>query len=108
MSSPWLALKRTSTDVLTVVSATSGALATGAATIEQIASVGLVHANNYRISTEIALQQDLAQSIERRKQSLAISDANFYRDIKKQLSADPELQALYDISLAKYQTPALA
>jgi hypothetical protein len=102
MSSPWLALKRTSTDVLTVVSASSGAIATGAATIEQLASVGLAHATNYRVSVEIALKQDLEQNIERRKQALAISDATFYLDIKSQLSGNPELAELYETSLAKY------
>ena len=102
MSSPWLAIKQATTDAATVISASSSALATTAATLEQLSAVALVHATNYRVSTASALAQDLQQNIERRKQSLAISDATFYRDIKKQLNADPDLALLYEESLKKY------
>lgn len=102
MSSPWLAVKAASTDVATVISTTANVVVTVASTLEALAAVAQIHATNYRVSTASALSQDLQQNIERRKQSLAISDATFYRDIKKQLTADPELALLYEESLKKY------
>lgn len=102
MSSPWLAVSRTTTDVLTVISATSGALSNGAEAVSELAAVGLVHARAYRVATQRDIAQDEAQRFERRRQTLAISDATFYRDVNKQLAADPELQSLYNASLLKY------
>lgn len=107
MSSPWLALKRTSTVTLVAIESTASVVGNAATGLADLAAVGAAHAYHYRSETETVLQQDSQRRINRRVHTLAVEDAEFYKDLNKRLNADPELQALYNSALVTYHKPTL-
>lgn len=103
MSSPWLALTSATTSALTAVSASASVLTNTAEGIADLAAYGATHARVLRIETEQTLMADMTNRMARREQTLAVADARFYRELKKELAADPELAQLYSESLASYR-----
>lgn len=90
------AVRRTSTDVLTTVSATSNVVSVSATALADLANVGALHARHYRDTTAKELElarQDLFALSEKRA-NLRVARAAL--ELEHELDADEKLAAKYE------------
>lgn len=104
MSNVMFALRRTTTDALSSVSAAAGAITHSATAVSDLAATGAAHARAYREDTEITLRQDSTRRRTRRVHQLAIEDAQFYLDLESQLGNDNRLKELYQATIKEYNS----
>lgn len=98
--------RRTTTDVLTTVSATTGALTHAAESVSALAEAGSLHAKHYRDVTKLRLDltreeyQDIAESQAKLKIARAVHSIN------QELAGDPALEEIYNsISFSSSNRP---
>lgn len=109
MANIMLAFRKTTTDALTTISATTNALTHGAQAVSALSETGSLHAQHYRNVTKKRLSlteqeyEDIAESQAKLKIATAILS------IEDQLESDPRLAAIYDrISLKSTKQPGLS
>jgi hypothetical protein len=104
MANLTLATKHTVVNALGTVVAATNAITHTADAVSALAEAGAAHATAYRDDTIAVLQLDATRRRERRVREMAFEDAQALLDMDRRLHENQELQALYDQSLAAYNS----
>lgn len=103
MANVMLAARTATADTFRTVSATTGAITNLIDSASDMAAVAKVHSSDYLADTKLTVAADRMQRQERKVHDLARQDAQFYRDLNKEMREDSELEGYYKSSLIEYR-----
>lgn len=95
MSSLFTAFRRTTTDVLSTVSATTSSITHGAQALSSITESGALRARAYRDATEAEIAENAGRRQYERVNAAKLDVARKTLDLKRELDADKELAEIF-------------
>ncbi len=96
MANVLFALRKTTTDALTTVSAATGAVTHGVTALSDLAEAGAAHSAEYRDNTLLGIENARASNKLYARETAKLSAARKLIAVRQELLADPELLALYE------------
>lgn len=102
MANVILATRQAATDIMTTVSRSTGAVTMGVTALSDLAQVGAINAELYRMQAQASAQEQLNQVEIVGKQRAQLKISRELLEIQRELQADKELAAMFSTVSKEY------